>query len=58
MCLLMAKLGLALMGVVDRVEGPMVIVEWSTEEFSEIPRVLLPDAEEGQSLCLIHWRGL
>jgi len=32
--------GISLMGVVDRVEGDLAIVEWSTGEWSDIPQAL------------------
>jgi hypothetical protein len=53
MCMLMYWLGLARIGIVDRIEGPSIIVEWNIDEFSEIPSFLFPKIQEGDKICLI-----
>lgn len=53
MCILMSLLGLARVGVVDRVEGPMAVVEWNPESFSVLPHWLFPNLREGDRVCLI-----
>ena len=53
MCILMSLLGLARVGVVDRVEGPMAVVEWSPDSFSDLPTWLFPQVQEGDRVCLI-----
>jgi hypothetical protein len=54
MCILMSLFGLAKVGVVDRVEGPMVVVEWAPDTFSDVPSWLLPTVREGDRICLIE----
>lgn len=56
-------LGLSLLGMVDRVEGDFAIVEWSTGEWSDVPRALWPaPLHEGEALTLqlrlLGWRGV
>ncbi len=53
MCILMSLFGLARVGVVDRIEGPMAVVEWAPDSFSDIPIWLLPHVQEGNRICLI-----
>jgi hypothetical protein len=52
MCILMSLFGLANVGIVDRVEGPMAVVEWAPDSFSDVPTWLLPNAREGDHVCL------
>lgn len=54
MCSLMVWLGLASVGVVDRIEGPMAVVEWKNQQFSDVPAVLLPGVKEGDRVCMIR----
>ena len=54
MCSLMLWLGLASVGVVDRVEGPMAVIEWSEGQFSDVPVWLLPGVQEGDRVCLLR----
>lgn len=54
-------LGLRLVGVVDRVEGPMAVVEWRADCFGDLPLSLLPGGTgEGDQLLFdldLHERG-
>lgn len=52
MCSVMVWLGLAVSGIVDRIEGPMVVIEWREGAFSDVPLSLLPGVEEGDRICL------
>lgn len=54
-------LGIRLTAVVDRVEGPMAVVEWRSDTLADLPLALLPpDVGEGDRLLLrigLHRRG-
>lgn len=48
-----ALLGLQLRGVVDRIEGPMAVVEWRAGLLSDLPAALLPaGAGEGDAVVV------
>lgn len=38
--------------IIDRFEGDFAIVEISEESFANIPRILVPDAKEGDTVLI------
>lgn len=44
--------------VVDRIEGPFAVLEWSAEELTEVPVTVLPEGvEEGDRLVFVVRRS-
>lgn len=40
--------------IVDRIEGPLAVLEWSEEQLTEVPVTALPDGvQEGDRLVLL-----
>ena len=54
MCSLMVFFKLASFGIVDRIEGPMAVIEWNLTQFSDVPVWLLPGVQEGDRICMVH----